>query len=68
MRWGLIRIIIFASAFLVGLLMFNSGGPSIDVVISAPPVEHQTSEGKCAGSGNLVLTHLQQSGGSFTLD
>jgi hypothetical protein len=59
MRWGIIRIVIFACAFLVGLLIFNSG-PPVELTISAVPAEHKASESGCRGNRNLILTNLQQ--------
>jgi len=68
MRWGVIRIIIFMCAFLVGLLMFDSGRPSVGLVISAAPSERPASEGTCGGSGNLVLTQFQGPAATFTME
>ena len=68
MWWGVIRIIIFTCAFLVGLLMFDSGKPSVNLVIRSARSERQATNGTCGGGGNLVLTHLQKPAVGFTME
>ena len=58
MAWGFIRIIIFITAFLVGLLLMRSAHPSANVVVTLPSSEHAASKSQC-GEGNFVLADAQ---------
>jgi len=57
MAWGVIRILIFTTAFLVGLLLVRSGNTSADLVIT-PPRGHVAGESKCR-AGEFVLADGQ---------
>jgi len=58
MAWGVIRIVIFTTAFFVGLLLMRSAHASVDFVITIPPSEHAAGKSKC-GEGNFVLADAQ---------
>jgi hypothetical protein len=54
MAWGVIRIVIFTTAFVVGLLLMRSAHASVDFVITLPQSEHAADKSQC-GDGNFVL-------------
>jgi hypothetical protein len=54
MAWGYIRVLIFTTAFLVGLLLFGSGGSSADSKTSAALAARQATEVKC-GSNTVLI-------------
>jgi len=54
MAWGVIRIVIFSTAFLVGLLLMRSAHASVDIVITPQPSGHAADKSQC-GDGNFVL-------------
>jgi hypothetical protein len=58
MVWGFIRIIIFITAFLVGLLLMRSGHPSANFVVTLPSSEHAAGKSQC-GEGHFVLADAQ---------
>jgi len=58
MAWGFIRIVIFVTAFLVGLLLMRSAHPSAHFVVTLPSSEHAASKSQC-GEGNFVLADAQ---------
>jgi hypothetical protein len=53
MAWGVIRIVIFSTAFLVGVLLMRSAHASVNFVIT-PPSGHAADKSQC-GDGNFVL-------------
>jgi hypothetical protein len=58
MVWGFIRIVIFITAFLVGLLLMRSAHSSANFVVTLPSSEHAASKSQC-GEGNFVLADAQ---------
>jgi hypothetical protein len=58
MAWGFIRIIIFITAFLVGLLLMRSAHPSANFVVTLPSSEHAAGKSQC-GEGHFVLADAQ---------
>lgn len=58
MAWGFVRILIFATAFLVGLLLVGSGNTSTDLIVTQPSSGHVAGESKC-GEGKFVLADGQ---------
>jgi len=59
MAWGFTRIVIFITAFLVGLLLMRSAHPSANFVVTSPSSEHAASKSQC-GEGNFVLADAQK--------
>jgi hypothetical protein len=58
MAWGFIRIIIFVTAFLVGLLLMRSAHPSANFVVTLPSSGHAAGKSQC-GEGHFVLADAQ---------
>jgi hypothetical protein len=57
MGWGIIRVVIFGTAFLIGLL-FGSGVSSSDPQIDARQVGGEINEPRCEKK-TFVLVHAQ---------
>ena len=56
MVWGVIRIAIFITAFLIGLLLSGSRGSSADLNSGPSQSERDTRERQCEGS-TFSLAH-----------
>lgn len=55
MAWGYIRVAIFSTAFLVGLLLAGSGGHSVEAKTGAPQNLRKTVETQCPKSNFTLI-------------